>query len=230
MPPIVEEPIKGVIHVIYNAQLTLTKAFMRLQEFYESPLGDHNGNFQGRYFTRDDFKKAYAESCGTTTKWGDFSYYTDWNGFNVPGHIVDDFMDKFSHDIDFMEEYLFDAIRENRPTDGSPYCVIGTWLGDEDCIDHELAHAMWYLHPEYRNGAAFLAGGFEDDFVKAVFDQLEEDGYARSVRRDEMNAYLATNTMIETHHWLGLDEYPWDKILHLQIYFTQTLEKKQAEE
>ena len=132
MPPTVLKPYPGVIHVVHANQVQGAKSFMRLQEFYESPLSNENGPIKRRHFSRDEFKKAYAQSTGTGTGYGEFSYYTDWNGFNIPGNVVDEWLELF--EPDFMETYLAEAIRANRRPDGN-YYVIGTPRADRQRND-----------------------------------------------------------------------------------------------
>lgn len=225
MPPKVNKPFPGVLHLEFNSQLNLAKAFMRMQEFYESPLGD----FRGRYFTRDEFKQAYAESKGTGTGWGEFTYYSDWNGFNVPGNVADKFLEIFN--IDFMEQYLVDTIREHRDSYGQ-YYVIGTHTqGEATVIDHELSHAFWYLDPAYRKLAQHLA----DMELPIIFhalasNALKKMGYHEDVLDDEITAYLSTSTILDIVETFDTEQIPWDVALKFQRHFTDYLEAREDEQ
>lgn len=225
MPPKVNKPFPGIIHLEFNCQLNLAKAFMRLQEFYESPLGD----FRGRCFTRDEFKQAYAEFKGTGTGWGEFTYYSDWNGFNVPGDVADKFLEIF--DIDFMEEYLVDTIREHRKPNGQ-YYVIGTHTkGVATVGDHELSHAFWYLDPDYRKSAQHLVDMWLPIlFIALASNALKKMGYHEDVIDDEITAYLSTSTLVDMVETFDTEMIPWGVALKFQRHFADYLKNKEDEQ
>ena len=64
----------NIILIVFESQLELTKTMLRPQEFYESP------EFKGKAFLLKDFKEWYK----TTTPHKDFTYFSDWAGFNIP--------------------------------------------------------------------------------------------------------------------------------------------------
>ena len=72
-------------HAYYADQRTLALAFVRMQEFYESP------RFCGRVFTLEEFSTWYSQACGH----GEFTYPEDWSGFNVPSTAVRAVRDRF---------------------------------------------------------------------------------------------------------------------------------------
>lgn len=211
------QPFRGVIHLAYPNQTTLCKAFMRVQEFYESPIGD----FRGRYFTRQEFKEAYAAENGTGTGYGEFTYYDEWGGFNVPGDVFDEFIRQF--DIDFMEENMVALVQENR-TKGEPYYVIGTFVSDTDpTLEHELSHAMWYLHEPYRRAARKILEGMSERFLKRCRIALESNGYHADMVEDEVVAYLSTSRMPEIVDIMECRRVPWSDVLKLQENFEKYL-------
>lgn len=224
MPPVINKPFPGVIHLVFQNQTTLTKAFMRMQEFYESPFGDERGSFRGRLFSRDEFKAAYAKENGTGTGYGEFSYYTDWNGFNVPGDVADKFMELFTPD--FMEEYMVAAIKQSREP-GQPYYVIGTHsYGDTTTIDHELSHAFFHLDEFYRRGVMDMVTPLPSGFRRTVNDSLKEMGYYEDVFDDELAAYLSTSNMYDIDQDFHYDNTPWHRVLGFQKHFYEYLKKK----
>lgn len=212
-------PFPGVIHLVYPNQMMLSKAFMRLQEFYESPIGD----FRGRYFTRQEFKEAYAKECGTGTGYGEFTYYEDWAGFNIPGHIFDEWLRLF--EPDFMEERMVQFVQENRP-EGEPFYIIGTFASDTaPTIDHELSHAMWHLHTPYRRDARRILEEMSGSFLKRCKVALESHGYHADVVEDETVAYLSTSKMPEIVGTMKCRKVPWADVLRLQENFEKHLEE-----
>ncbi len=217
-------PFPGVLHFVYPNQRMLAKSFMRVQEFYESPLGD----FKGRFFTRDEFKTAYAKSNEDRYK-GEFTYYEDWNGFNVPGNVFDKFIELFK--ADFMEESLVEAVKRHKGQE--PYYVIGTHEGSsamQGLIEHELSHAFWHLDEIYRREAMLLVLTLPALFRIAGNKALTDLGYCEEVLDDEMAAYLSTSTMAEIADRLDTEAIPWQYVLKFQQHFANYLEEKEDEQ
>ena len=57
----------------------LAATFMRVQEYYESPV------FGGRTFSVGEFAAWYA------SEYGAFTYCQDWSGFNIPSWVLEPF-------------------------------------------------------------------------------------------------------------------------------------------
>jgi len=215
----VRTPFPGVIHLVYPAQLTLARAFMRMQEFYESNIE----GFRGEHFTRDEFKRAYAESKGTGTGWGEFTYYDDWGGFNVPGNIVNKFLKVFHPD--HSEVTLVNLIKMHRKPRGE-YYVIGTYAQDEwDTVSHELSHAFWYLHPHFQEMGQELVDGLPRRFYRKAKKALLDLGYCEEVIDDEIMAYMGTSNMAEMVDVFETKNIPWKKALEFQEAFADYLEE-----
>src|SRR5687767_6039954 len=62
----------GIFVVRFQSQYELASTFLRVQEHYESP------RFRNRVFSLEQFMDWYAR------RYGAFTYYEDWAGFNVP--------------------------------------------------------------------------------------------------------------------------------------------------
>tara|TARA_R110002094_G_scaffold214658_1_gene185187 strand:- start:7456 stop:8124 length:669 start_codon:yes stop_codon:yes gene_type:complete len=214
-------PYPGVIHVIYSEQTILAKAFMRMQEFYESAIP----GFKGRQFTRDEFKKAYAEMMGTE----EFTYYDDWGGFNVPGNVANKFMKLFT--LDSMdEESLMKSIKQHTPWPPyKPFYVIGTFeSGGDSIIDHELSHAFWHLHDDYREMMQGLVEGLPMRFRARLKRELGSMGYCEDVLDDETAAYLSTSSVLELDELVNRTDIPWKHALTFQRAFRDYLESKSS--
>jgi len=208
----------GVIHFKAKTQYEVSAAFMRMQEFYESPYG-----VRGKFFTLESYMDTYAEKHESKS----FSYLTDWAGFNVPGNIVDKFFKLFDDDlldkeIDLWNQIIEETEKENGLHNGK-YYVIGTYSAD--CIDHEHCHALWYLHPTFRRRSTKLVKKLPAPLRKGVDKYLIDCGYHKSVFVDETNAYMSTSTMSEIRGTIldGFDpkSFPWDRIYDLQRNFTE---------
>lgn len=189
----IEQIRSGVYHVNCVTQYELTSMFMRLQEFYESPIR----NFKGRFFKHEEYFDAYAN----VQKDKQFTYFDDWSGFNVPDEVIKKFWELFQHDLWKKE---FDLMRMILLDSDSPYYVIGTYgKSDSGTIQHELAHAYWYLYPEYRdemmnhissmNVLKSNTSGLETK-LEIIQNVFMDNGYDVSVLNDETQAYLATSS------------------------------------
>jgi hypothetical protein len=158
---------------------------MRLQEFYESPFKE----IRGKLFSLELFMDLYAQQQGN------FTYTTDWSGFNVPGHVVDDFYLKFSDGLMAKEHLLFDKIYQrddmgNLVPPEDKYYVIG--LRDEFSLDHELAHALYYLNEDYRRVVNKMVKSLPKTTSESIKKWLLSKGYSKQHVVDETNAYLTT--------------------------------------
>lgn len=204
-------------------QYELASTFLRLQEFYESP------KFAGKYFGLETYMDWYA------AEYGNFTYTKDWNGFNVPGNVVRKFFSAkgflgrlLRKEEDFMlllADYLAADNKEKFYIIG----VHGEGTTTRDVMKHEYAHAFYYLNKEYKKEQDVLVEQLPTAFKEAIFAWLKEQGYMQGVYVDECQAYLSTNTMLETAEEFSEDA-PWETILKFQQvfdkYFTKYKEEK----
>lgn len=174
---------KNIIHFIAENQYELCSSFIRIQEFYESPFV----NINGKYFTLDDYMDVYAANNNN-----EFSYFTDWSGFNIPGNIVNKFFKLFNDETrvkeDKIKQYLISA---NISLENANYYVIGTF---KDCtIEHEVAHALYYLNSEYKDDCNEIYKLLKPSEIVTINDCLKNYGYAENVFEDETQAYFSTD-------------------------------------
>ena len=219
----VTEVTKGVLHVKADTQYELTSTFMRVQEFYESPYGQ----IRGQYFTHEQ----YMDICayGNKRSAADeivFSYLEDWNGFNVPGDVFDDWSSLFeNHYLWDKEKKLIERVYDKAST--PEFYVIGTSdEGHKGDYDHELSHAWYYLDPKYKDRMEKLVKELSKRVTEQITNQLMDDGYRDDVIIDETIAYLTTNSMVEIEELFGKVRIPWAAILKFQKAFAETKEEK----
>jgi len=159
--------------------------FMRYQEFYEST----SDKFRNKPFKIKDYKKWYINEGPTYENNNNkFTYHIDWVGFNIPSEVIikcrenipdyniyDQIMDKIIQKIGIDKFYLIGA--EN--------------LQNLSILDHELAHAFYYLYPEYKSEMNKYL-----DFVdNATIEQIYKLGYSKETAIDELHAYSATGSL-----------------------------------
>lgn len=167
----------NILLLVAKDQYELTSTFVRLQEFYESPYL----NIRGQKFTLEEFMDAYAKDHNG------FTYFTDWTGFNVPGHIVNEFYNTQSL-FSKKELNLWRLINSSVDITNTKYYIIGVVEGDIAAIIHEVAHALYYLNPSYNKEIRVLAEGYEKKNPNKVKKMLKQ-GYDMLFIIDEIQAY-----------------------------------------
>jgi hypothetical protein len=213
----IQQNDERIIHVNFDTQYDLCSTFVRLQEFYESPFE----NIHGQFFTMDDFMDTYARS----TKNGAFSYFEDWGGFNVPGDTVILFKETFYSDLRWKEMELLSQARNYLTVSDPKFYVIGTYgpSGENRAayIEHELAHAYFYLNPEYKSLCDNIFETIVPDIKKKVEAKLLDMGYHPYVVPDEFQAYFATDTESSLRKRFGLS----DNDLVIKYIYREAFEK-----
>ena len=168
-----------IVHCRSSSQYFLASTFMRVQEFYESPFE----NIRGKAFTVFEYMDTEARANGK------FDYFTKWGGFNLPDFALKNFLKK-QKVLYFDKEalkFLYIRLLVNWK---KPFYVIGTFK-DKD-INHELAHAFYYLSKEYRHQMDRLTEKMPQKTFRLLCEWFEENGYPKEVFWDELQAYLCT--------------------------------------
>jgi hypothetical protein len=187
-----KHPMPGVVHITANNLYTLAFAFMRLQEFYESP----HKHILGKVASLEEFLDTYKKKSGA------FTYMRDWIGFNVPGYIVKRFIKKYRNMGFLGKEKILLKLLKPALKSGKKFYVIGT-LGNKRVQNHEFAHALWYLKLRYRKAMQKVIKGMAPSVRKRMNKGLKKLGYAKHVEPDEIQAYLSTSSMSEVHKQFG---------------------------
>jgi hypothetical protein len=174
----------------------LGRPFVRIQEFYESPAA----RFRRKFFTLAQFKEWY---CRTQSRTGKFTYYSDFNGYNIPGDVFLDWATAYAGNETEDEQSLL-GMMGALP---SQFYVMGA---PEDCagtIDHELSHAFFHLFPEYKKLMLSMLEGYD---LSDVHRYLKANMYIRDVYSDESISYimfddsLLHSSGVSTKHLRGL--------------------------
>ena len=207
----------NIVFLKADTQYELTSTFLRVAEFYESP----SLKFRNKYFELEDYMDWYAKENGN------FTYMSDWTGYNVPGNVIANFLLKFHKKLTKKETNLHKLITKSDVDASNKFYVIAT-CEDDNTIDHEYAHAMYYLDKDYANRMNGLVALLPKKFRIAFETKLIEDGYCKQVLIDETQAYLATNTMLQTDKMVNL-EVPWNMVLVIQKTFDEFYKKYKKE-
>jgi hypothetical protein len=160
--------------------------FLRYQEFYECP----SSKFRGKPFELIDYMRWYSMTFGK----GDFTYPTDWSGFNLfDGNIIKQVYDLGIADRNLYDYEMLNAWREcNTKVNGGKFCIIGAIKGDDETLRHEMAHAFFALSDEYKKHMTKLVKALDPVIRKETNSTLKRIGYTPKVYVDETQAYMAT--------------------------------------
>ncbi len=169
------------IHLlIFNTQKQLTSTFLRFQEHYESK------KFKDKIFSLSEFKKWYTKNSFHGKNNKEFTYYSDWDGFNVPSHILKPFYEKKFAPLSKREEIFLRIFRGLK----EPYYIMGVCKKTEnlfDTINHEIAHGLFYLSKGYKKEVLDIMSKYK---IKHIKNKLRKLGYHESVVDDECNGYI----------------------------------------
>lgn len=199
----IEEIKESVFHIRFESKYLVTSTFMRLQEFYESPIK----SIKGKYFSIEKYMDEYAKLKGN------FTYNSDWSGFNVPDYIVRVFFELFDFDLTQKEKNLKKCI-SNLLSKNQKFYLIATY--DDDDLAHEIAHGYYYLDDLYRECMDGLIDQLQHK--REFSDCLLDRGYNKEVLNDEIQAYLATSDMDYLKEELGYQDN-WDDPYEFQDIF-----------
>jgi len=167
-----------IYYLLFDNQYAVTSTMMRLEEFYESPYK----NIKNKFFTLEQFMDTYAKHMGN------FTYTSDWTGFNVQSEVIKKFIYYFKDDLLEKEKPLINLLQTIKD---EKYYLIATYKGCQDnVLDHELAHAYYCLDLDYKHSMCQLINKFKHKLQ--MQNSLLKMGYCRAVLNDEIQAYLAT--------------------------------------
>jgi hypothetical protein len=177
----------------FETRYELCMSMVRFQEFYESD----STAFRGKYFTLEQYMDYWAKKFGK----GEFTYTKTWNGFNVPGSVFFEWFQMFGIEVRSREQRVLDAIDELMNKEGvqdiGEVYIIATHRQEcdedrDDIIEHEVAHALYTLYPQYRKECLSLLRGIAKNSRANAKKTLTKMGYGRPVHNDEMQAYFST--------------------------------------
>jgi len=188
----------SVLYLNFENQEIMGKCLIRFQEYVECP------KFAGKFFTKQDYASWYVLSEYSK---GKFNYYEKVVGYNIPGWAFDIQVIKGFQPLDNYERFLISKIKTIFPGSNHFY-VIATAHDARDALEHEMAHAVWFLYEEYRNEAKKILSS--SGRIKPVEDYLENRLYNRDTWEDETHAFLGVD-----YDWLvenGVKVEPYKKV------------------
>jgi hypothetical protein len=175
-----------IILLIFETQFDITSTLLRFQEYYEGPF------FRGKVFTLKEYKKWYIQSSPEGRETGKFTYYTDWNGFNIPSYIFEPFKAGWFNPLSVKEKKILKILEKQNLEE--PFYLIAVTKQSKNVgnvLNHELKHALFYTNETYRKGVVNLVS--EYDFSK-LEEELGRMGYTKEVFLDEINAFITSDS------------------------------------
>lgn len=177
---------KNIILITAPTDVEVAKAFLRPQEYYESP------QYAYRFFTRNAYARWYRK------KHGSFNYYGEYSGFNVPDWAMAE-VELWTREhkkerelFGLIKEDLFEIQDDITDGDRTPSMYfIGAQEGEQEDIDHELAHAFYYLYPEFKANVLSLLGSCSG--LGELYEHFGTMEYHVDSWVDEAQAYLTIN-------------------------------------
>ncbi len=156
----------------FATQKEVAKTFIRFLEYYEGP------KHRGAYFSL----KAYKAWYRTQSKSGKFTYFSDWSGFNIPGHILAPFYAGHFNPLTREEKTLLDLFRGHE----TPFYLVGTYGGQIETLGHEICHGLFYTNAAYHEAILTILNRYDLSELRAY---LLKTGYHAAVLDDECHAY-----------------------------------------
>ena len=160
--------------------------FMRPQEFYESSFEE----IISKQFKVSDFVNIYKQHYGKQQ----FTYGSDWAGFNIPSNILEECMFNIPEDeINNWDKLMLSAINTIKEIEGDHnYYLLGVDELSNRLLEHEFAHAMYFTLPEYKAEISKMNDECDPIVKDMMYKCITEYGYADHVLPDELQAYMAT--------------------------------------
>lgn len=173
--------LKKISHNIYAViadNYTRSMLFLRIQEFYE------NKKFKNKKFSFWEHKKWYS-----LKNKGNFTYTSDWCGFNVPVDIAKKCqkINKTETPYDLEINKILSKINEKKS-----YLISAGSL-KSSTFKHELCHALYYTNKSYKKETDRVTKSIKNKKLKQIKKSLKKMGYCESVINDEIQAYSIEN-------------------------------------
>ena len=186
----VEKVSSLVTHLEFLSQKDMCATMLRFEEHAESP------EFKGKVFTLGQYREWYSRTTGA------FTYYTDWEGFNVPSSSFRPFIEGLFDPLTKEEQEVVDLFKDRK----DDFYVIATCRDVESAYEHEICHAMYRTIPEYGEEVRMLLAEFH---LVPLCEYLLKIGYDSSVLDDECNAYICDDAL----HLVGENvEFPYEAV------------------
>lgn len=179
----IKEVKPNIFVVIVKNNYDRAMLFCRAQEYYESP----NPNFKNKPFSIWDYVEWYSlRNKG-------FSYPFDWSGFNFPYEVAQRCysISKIENKYDELFKHILTRIKKQLKNNNA--YIIGVEKLKNDTYKHEMCHALYHTNITYRNFVDDAMETMDKNTIRTLSKNLKSMGYASSVIKDEIQAYMAVD-------------------------------------
>lgn len=195
------EKDKVIYHFIFDSQREMNESFMRFSEFIESPL----------YKNQEIIKSKILKYIP--------NYNTLVLRHNIPGDQFEKFLNIHLPFLLTKEKKIYNEVKHF--PDFSNMYLIATFKSKKyNSIDHELAHALFYLDEKYKykvNSLLLEKEGQKFEFFGDMTQILDYKKYSWIVWWDEIHAFLID---------LGLGSYRFFYGNNLKDFIVRLFKKK----
>jgi hypothetical protein len=189
---------KNAYHIIGNNAKELAMAFVRIQEFYESP------KFSGKIFSLKEFKKWWKANPPKGIKRGRFCYANYYEGFNVPSSVIKPFLEGKFNPLSKFEKKLLKLVSGIKDKD---FYLIGTRKnGKIEHLKHEIAHGLYHNPTRYQKKVRTILRRLSPKTRIKIDRYLKGMDYHPKVLADERQAYIVAGGNDLAEAKITLDE------------------------
>lgn len=184
MMPECREIKKNIYHLIFPSKGQPAKTLLRFQEHFESP------RFRDKIFSLDEYKKWYIANSPRGKKTGRFTYYRDWDGFNIPSNILEPFYKGKFDPLSKEEKTILRLFKNKRK---KKFYIIATFRNSGRYLfKHEVAHGLFYTNPKYKKEVTKILKRIDRKVKRQITNYLTRygGGYNRKVWTDEIHAHV----------------------------------------
>jgi len=170
----IKEVSDSIFHLEFPTIHLMCSALIRFQEYYECP------KFKNKIFTLEEYMDWYAE------KFGDFTYFQDVAGFNIPSYSLNEFYGGDFDPLTNKEKKILQVFEKTK----KPYYIIATSSASatqENDLIHEMSHGLYYINEEYHNRVKEILKGQD---LGDIYKWLGKKGYNKVHFLDEAHALL----------------------------------------
>jgi hypothetical protein len=206
---------KQLLLFTFRTQKEITTTFFRMEEYYESPI---KRLYQNKFNVFDFLIESMNDE-------GHIDYFSKWIGFNIPGHSIKEWSELHCPNYTPKEMEVLNHITSKVDV-SQPFYVIAAKEGKTDVMDHEIAHALYYLDKSYKARMSGLVLHFKQKFpvqYKKVQTWLKNMGYNKSVFTDESQAYMSTSDKKEIMAKFGITSTEYKKMERIVLEFRDVL-------
>jgi hypothetical protein len=206
---------KQLLLFTFKTQKEITMTFFRMEEYYESPI---KGLYQNKFDVFDFLNESMDDN-------GHIDYFSKWIGFNIPGHSIRDWSELHCPNYTPKEAEVLNHINSKVDT-SQPFYIIAAKEGKTDVMDHEIAHALYYLDKGYKTVMNIKVSQFKKQFpvqYLKVQSWLKQMGYNKSVFMDETQAYMSTSDKKEIMSKFGIKVTEYKKMERVILEFRNVL-------